>query len=411
MPLKLGLKEIKRNMLMYSFVVMLLIVIFVISTFAVAVTRQSIQKYVAVKKVMDRENSVCYCTTMLMDSDTGVLIENKEQLRNVLGMQMHIAGQYAIVGAVADDEEANVWSYDQEIIEAYRPNLVKGRWFREDDVQQKDILYGVAIEGGAWTVGDIVQLEGWEENTAIDVKIIGLIKDSSDVVGLDEYKERTYDYTDCFYTYNLEGEGKPLLLLANDQLDGVLQAENGKGSIMQRQQQGLIFIALQNAQEQEALNIFMYSSDGMTLCMESAKEIQAGSEKIIQEILSRTLPVVVCSFILVLLVTISIGTVSVKQQLHNYAIYNLCGLSWGRCTMISFAGSLICSVFAFGISHIGMLAAKFSGALSEAAFEISLFSVGTCLIVQMVYIGISLIIPMCVVKGKSVKSILIANQE
>lgn len=414
MPLKLGLKEIKRNLLLYSLVTVLLIVIFAILTFAVSATFRSTQKYISINKIMDSDNSLCYCTEMLFEPDTKLLVKNKKQLLDALNTDARIAGQYEILGSRINDEAANVWCYDWELLDAYRPNIVKGRWFRKQDTTQGDTLFGVAIDDGICAVGDIVALTGWKGDASVDVKIIGLIKDSTDVLGFDGYKDRTYDYTDFFYTYNLEGEKKPLLLLSNDQLDLCPYIESTQVSetaVIARQQKGLLFMTFDTDDSREIANTFMYAEDGMTSCTEVAGEIKEGSKKIIQEILSRTLPIVIGSFLLVLLVTISVGTVSVKQQIHNYAIYNLCGLSWKRCILISFTGSIICSVIAFVISHIGMLTAKLSGMLLETAFEPGLYTAGACLIVQIIYIGISLIIPACILRGKSVKTILTTNRE
>lgn len=414
MPLKLGLKEIERNLLLYSLVTVLLIVIFTILTFAVTATLVSTKKYIAINKIMDTDNSICYCTQMLFEPDTKIFIKNKEQLTDALNADVHIAAQYEIVGAKVNDNEANVWCYDWKLLDAYRPNIVKGRWFRKQDITDGHTLFGVAVDDGTCAVGDIVSLSDWTEQAFVDVKIIGLIKNSTDVLGFDGYKERTYDYTDFFYTYYSEGEEKPLLLLSNDQLDLCPYIESiqaSENAVIARQQRGLLFIQPETDNIREKVNTFMYAEEGMTSCSESVTEIKAGSKRIILEILNRTLPIVICSFILVLLVTISVGTISVKQQIHNYAIYNLCGLCWRRCILISFTSSVICSVLAFVISHVGMLAAKFSGILSETAFELGFYSIAACLVVQIIYIGISLIIPACILRGKSVKIILTTNRE
>jgi len=414
MPLKLGLKEIERNLLLYSLVTVLLIVIFTILTFAVTAALLGTKKYVAVNKIMDTDDSICYCTQMLFEPGSKILVKNKEQLKDALKENVHIAAQYEIVGARIKDREANVWSYDWELLDAYRPNIVKGRWFRKQDMTDENMLYGVAVDDGTYAVGDVVSVTSWAQQAFVDVKIIGLIKNSTDVLGFDAYKAQTYDYTDFFYTYHTEGEEKPLLLLSNDQLDLCPYVESlqaSENATIVRQQKGLLFMQPETDQVREEINAFMYAEEGMALCSESATEIEAGSKRMILGILNRTLPIVICSFLLVLLVTISVGTISVKQQMHNYAIYNLCGLSWGRCTRISFTASVICSVLAFVISHVGMLAARISGILSETAFDVGVYSIAICLIVQIIYIGISLIIPACILRGKSVKIILTTNRE
>lgn len=414
MPLKLGLKEIERNLMLYSLITVLLIVIFTMLTFAVTATLLSTKKYIAINKIMDTDDSICYCTQMLFEPDSKIFVKNKEQLKNALNEDVHIAAQYEIVGAEIKDEEANVWSYDWELLDAYCPDIIKGRWFRKQDMTEGHMLFGVAVDDGTYAVGDTVSVTSWAQQDFVDVKIIGLIKNGTDVLGFDAYKAQTYDYTDFFYTYHVEGEEKPLLLLSNDQLDLCPYVESPQvsedGAIV-RQQRGLLFMQLETDQVREEVNAFMYAEEEMTVCSESAKDIEVGSKRTIDEILKHTLPIVICSFILVFLVTISVGTISVKQQMHNYAIYNLCGLSWNRCIRISFTASVICSVLAFVISHVGMVVAKHLGILSETAFDLDFYTIAVCIIVQVIYIGISLIIPVCILRGKSVKTILITNRE
>ena len=112
-----------------------------------------------------------------------------------------------------------------------------------------------------------------------------------------------------------------------------------------------------------------------------------------------------------LVVTISVGTVSVKQQLHNYAIYNLCGLSRGNCVRISVVASVFCAMLAFVISHAGILITFLLGMLTDVTFKVSFYSVGACAAVILLYIGVAVLIPNFIIRGKTIKTLLITHRE
>lgn len=412
---KFGLKEIRRNLLLYSLTIVLLTVIFVILTFAITVTVKSTQKYFAIRKIMDSEDGYCLKTQELVNPDNYVFIKNKKELQEIVGANLHAAGQYRITGALVNGELADVWSYDRELLNAYTPNIIEGRWFKEKDYAQGNKLYGVAVSDGSIQVGDTVEVMDWTEESAIDVEIIGLIKDSSSVMGNDAFREVAHDYTDFYYTYSTEGEEKSLLILSNDQLDlcdNVESMETEEPSAIARQQYGILFLTWETEEDRYKVDDFISVAGlGMPIIRESVGEIQIGSEKAIKAQLYNILPVVVCSLILVLLVTISVGTVSVKQQLHNYAIYSLCGLDRERCVFISMTASLCCVVLAFIVSHVGMLFAGWKGWLEDTAVEISLYTVGGCMVIWIIYIGISMLIPGFIIRNKTIKTLLITHRE
>lgn len=416
MLFKIGQKEFERNIVLNSLIIVLLIIIFCILTISTSSLLNSTNKYRALYSLIDN-TGYFLGTDLLINQETRELIRDKKQLEEILGDNIDVAGQYILPGAFLNGQDANIWSYDWEIIDNYTPSIVKGRWFNKKDIIDTEKIYGVILDTGEYLVGDKVIITNWNNNCPVEIEIIGLLEDSSSVFGYMPFLGNKSNYLDGYYTYNLEFEQVPLLLLSNDQLGKYSYFNPGieglEGEGIQRQQKGAIFITWNNNiadYQNTTVEDFIFNSDNFICFSETLESMKIESDRSIIRQITNILPIIICVFVLVIIATISVSAISVKRQLHNYAIYYICGLKWKDCIYISLIHSFICSSTALIIAYIGILVSKYIGVFSEISLKLGIIQLIICIFVQIIFVGFSLIMPINIIKKTSAKALLNTNK-
>lgn len=164
-------KEFDDNVILNGLVIVLMIVIFVITIYVTASMKNSLGKFYAVKEWLDSEGYY-YGTMVLTNPNNRELLRDKEGIKEFVGENVEVTAQYKLPGAFLNGYEANIWAYDWNIIENYKPMLSSGRWFTQKDIQNRKQLYGVILDTGAYKVGDKVTITNWDKECPVEVEII-----------------------------------------------------------------------------------------------------------------------------------------------------------------------------------------------------------------------------------------------
>lgn len=152
-----------------------------------------------------------------------------------------------------------------------------------------------------------------------------------------------------------------------------------------------------------AVQTLMMNKQQIVISSTDTEILRLGSITIIKNLLKSILPIVICSFFLAVIATISASTISVKRQLKNYAIYSLCGLSKKGCIKVSMIHSLGCTIGAFLFAWFGVI---FAGKLDLHQNEIGWLEFMMCVLIFMLFNGIAFIVPAGIFRRFSVKDIL-----
>jgi hypothetical protein len=118
------------------------------------------------------------------------------------------------------------------------------------------------------------------------------------------------------------------------------------------------------------------------------------------------LPILLSVLVLSLLAIVSAGVISVKKQLHNYAIYHICGLPWKQCVFISMGYSASSCLAALLISWLGMGVLRWTGWLQNMAWNLGIWEFFSCVVMALLFVAISLFMPMIVLNGVTAKDVL-----
>ena len=105
---------------------------------------------------------------------------------------------------------------------------------------------------------------------------------------------------------------------------------------------GMSFIYTDKMSSEEIDSLVQYLSEGY-ICSYKAdiSEIRQNSFACIKEQLYVLVPIALCIFLLTMITTISVVSISLDGSLKTYGVFYICGARWQSCVTISFVYSLM----------------------------------------------------------------------
>ena len=164
------------------------------------------------------------------------------------------------------------------------------------------------------------------------------------------------------------------------------------------------FIYTDKMSSEEIDSLAQYLSEGY-ICSYKAdiSEIRQNSFAYIKEQLYVLLPIALCIFVLTLITTVSVISISVNSQLRTYAILYICGARWRQCAFISFVYSLIISLVSciLGAAALIVITHRTQTVIKYGRYEIL-----SAFLVLMIFLVFSALIPHLILHGNRPKEIL-----
>ena len=134
------------------------------------------------------------------------------------------------------------------------------------------------------------------------------------------------------------------------------------------------------------------------------------SEKLVYNQVYLLLPIIICVFLITAISVISVNAITVRRQLKNYAIYNICGLSWKKCCLINLLSSIIMCLIAIIMMVISVVLTKYISFFSQTVIDFGIIQVLSCVFLIVVYLILAMIMPIIVMKNNTSKEILTSNE-
>lgn len=97
--------------------------------------------------------------------------------------------------------------------------------------------------------------------------------------------------------------------------------------------------------------------------------------------------------------------VATTQNLRSYAILYLCGATWKRCSIINFINYVIIVIFTVFADALFFIIGKRTF-LKKTVITVSAEDIGICAIILALFLLLSLIVPLLVVKNKQPRDVL-----
>ena len=396
MLLKLGIKNLKHNLIMNLLLIIQMTVVLLLAVSMVSTIVTRFQYYTPLKKQLN-SNGYFYYIEHGINPATGSTLRQTEELYDLLEGEKEIFATYS-PWLSYNDESVNFVSYDDQFIEAYTPEIESGKWFDLTQDQSETVQLVVSQNPYGFKVGDKIKLDSFGNN--LNAEIVGILKEGTKIMGFTVPFEKC-DCRNAFKNYNYQIEEKPLFILNQKSL-------LDKNITMQLN--GPIFVTYPDDVPNDLLeknNSIIKTM--MTLNITPLNEMKNNSMDYIFSQLYTLFPILICVLILTLVGAVSVSALSAKRQLKNYAVYYICGLKWKQCAKVNFYSSLICIVFSFLLSITAVTAIQIFNIFDETVIQPGIWQLAGCIILTVFYLILSIALPISIIGKNTPHEVLKLN--
>lgn len=396
MIIRCAIKQFKRNPLMNILIITELAAVLTIMIILISLIESRFEYYLPFSDEFGGEGYLCNFEMPIAESDITKLVNNGK-------CEFTYYGQFYVNNQQPDDENIPCSvMYNDKWINAYTPTMQSGVWL--DNIPDDGKYHAVVTPKNPLNLktGDSIKVSDYD-GKSIDVEIIGVLNDKQYVLGCSFFSQTDIvgrnNFFDMYYTYNTEVEAdKWGLFFAKDELidSPICSGEVGIFGM------GFVITNGLSESDRNALENALRCELAPAYTKEMS-EIRQNSFTLIKEQLYILLPIALCIFILTLITSISVISISVNSQLRIYAVLYICGARWRQCAFISFVYSLIISLVSciLGAAALIVITHRTQTVIKYGKYEIlSVFLVIT------IFLLLSALIPHLILHGNQPKEIL-----
>ena len=394
--IKSAVKQLKRNPLMNILIITELAAVLTIMFILISLIESRFEYYLPFSDEFGGEGYLCNFEMPTAESDITELAKNGR-------CEFTYYGQFYVNGQQPDDENIPCSvMYDDKWINAYTPTMQSGVWL--DNTPDDGKYHAVVTPENPLKLkaGDAIKVSDYD-GKSIDVEIIGVLNDKQYVLGCSFFSQTDVvgrnNFFDMYYTYNTEVEAdKWGLFFSKDELidSPVCSGESGVYGM------GFVMTDDMNESDRKALEDALRSelAPGYT---KELSEIRQNSFAYIKEQLYVLLPIALCIFVLTLITTVSVISISVNSQLRTYAILYICGAKWRQCALISFVYSLMIGLVSCVVCSIALAVVT---RMTQTVIKYGRYEILSAFLVLTIFLVFSALIPHLILHGNRPKEIL-----
>lgn len=421
MLLRLGWRDFKRNILLNTLVILLLMAVFAAVISGMSAMAYKFKEYKKIQPYLEQPG-IFIQASALVHGQEKYLYKDSDEIRQNLNGAKDVLSVARLLAASYKGEEVNAWCYSDEVVNMLSPTMEEGRYFEEDDIYSDTLKAVVSHNIKGIKAGDKIRID----NDLIDgnyqeVEIIGVMQDGEDLYTPDCLGELTQDYRQCFRPYYCEVEDdKPVFLIAEQQIlanqsKGWFTSVNYRLSNVgfMKEIGGPLIITYGEGVQRDRINndmLFLIGEGSYLLMRKPLAEVDKNSRNYIFEDFTNLMPVIVCGMLFVLIATISASAVSIKKNLHNFAIYYLCGMRWMQCARISLVTSLISALGALALICVSIEVLSVAGKLEDTMITLGVIQLSACVVIIFLFVLAAWWLPIVIVNRMSAKEVLEENQ-
>ena len=315
----------------------------------------------------------------------------------------------------------NVEALDDDYLKAFTPKMLSGKWLDEYN-SDSDEIYGVITENvGGNSVGDVidatymnvisekldyVDIEDYLENfkfeeIPVKIKIVGIIEDSSKILGFsNDSITNDNDFRSLYSECNKNDSESSHLIVSAEQMN--------KQGYKMTQSESRICIVNDNLTENEYTKL--YRNIRQYGIITSLDDFRNNTTTYISSELIKLLPIFISLFILVIVSSVSISALNIKERIKEYGIFYICGSGWKSCILINFINNILTAITSFIITLIILNIMKISGFLGNTVITLGKWQLLVCGGIVVVNLLISLIMPIGIMRKNTPRGILMSNE-
>jgi hypothetical protein len=395
MILKSAFRQLRKNPFMNTLIVIQLTAVLTMICMLVSMIESRTEYYKPFAEEFSSEGYLCNFDLPLSEDYVVDSLKGAE-CEFTYSAQLYVNGQ--------DPAEKNIPDtivYSDKWINAYTPQMQSGAWLSE--IPDNGYIHAVVTPDNPFglTTGDIFDISDIDGNTE-KAMVCGVVKNKQYTVGYPAFSQTDLpnrnNFFDMYYTYNtqVETDRWGIYLVKNE-----LEYSELKGSIAVYGMGFVLCSGLNSGDKAEILNVLQ--TELAPMYTKPLEEIRSGSFEYIKEQLYVLLPIALCIFILTLITTVSVVSISVNGQLRAYAVFYICGARWKDCLLISAVYSLIVCIFSGVLS---LCALVFLTHKTQTVIHFGLYEAAAIHIILIIFLCLSAIVPMTVMHRNQPKDIL-----
>lgn len=397
--LALGFKEFQRRVFTNLFVALQLAVILVLIISASSVLFYRTSFYSPLKSYIEGEGMYSQIRTEALGAmNEKDIIEKYPVIESIISANA--------VDATSDF--SNLIAYTDNMINIYEPKMKYGKWLSECDLSNGEV-YGIVSSKANLSVGDTVKITSVQFDEKdyefknpkykdIEIKIVGVVDDNASLLCLDDY----FSYDDNYK--NLYGNVKDidsLLITSQSQLES-----KHVGYSISNRKQLIKYKSDASQQEIDEMNNLLRGL-GPTVDM---KEFYDRSQNYFYNQMLKIVPLLICTILLIVVSTISISALNIKNNIKLYSVFYVCGSNRRKCLCLCLFNSILTVVIGIAITYIIMSISNISGALGQTVIQITNIGILMCAVAVVVHIVCSMIMPVVLMNKNSLIENLTENE-
>lgn len=327
--IKTAARELEIHRKLYTLVLVHLYITFFIVMSLVSLVEADYRRYQAFESYMKQEGWYMYLFDV--SADNGQIIKNSRELESCL-RSARVSACYELDGELYSGSEklsVQMRGYDTDILEAFGPELKKGRWLDKAKRDPDGIRAVISANSMGIDVGDELKLYGYDRlaEEPLTVRIVGVLEEEEPVFDL-SFSNDGINYQNF---YRRTEEDEPYVLMA---YEDVLQAELQKTDREELMRlAGNTFILYEDGitEADRQYNTEFLSANGTINQREELSSVYGKSRAALGRTFFQYAPAVLMGILLTAMNSVCVGIILSKKQRRNLAVYHMLGLTWGRC--------------------------------------------------------------------------------
>lgn len=416
MKWKYAWKEAAMHPVMMLLIFVQTVVVFIVLISMISVITSRYDKYNSIEGLLEGRGQVGELIFLnKSDKEQSDLIQSSSLAEKYLS-KVEVSACYDWEFEInGNSQDVIMTGYDDEMWECYSPELEDGRWFQEKDldvnvmevvIAQKDGLNGKYQVGDRITAApELVERSlAKVEQKPMELEVIGIIADGASVLGIKDSTVDTDDYRSLFWNYSDDYEEK--IYIMGIQSDFYHYKMNYALSWFTKMG-GLTFFSWQTDESDViSKNQSYLMENGMYGSVKDFEQVRQSSLEYVFEQIKTVLPILLTLILLTALSTVSNTAILLRQNIRNYAIYYINGLTWKECVFVHLRNILLTELGILLITLAGVEFCDFMGWFNHTVISIGGWQLLGCAGVVFLYVLSSVLVTYQQIGKKTAKDVL-----
>lgn len=420
MTLRYILHETKKNRLMTLFILLQMGILFWVMIFIISAVQSRSRYYMPFRQWL-HGSGIAISGLWGMngrDGDTRAPMCTSQDLENQL-RQAEVDGLYdveiymdGITRWNGDSDfrySTKTIGYDDALLECYSPDMSSGRWLKAEDknTQEIEVVLAPKEQTTDYQIGEKLKLYTWDEDgqpkeSDCSARIVGIMEEGSKYIGVkQELPEANKAYFEDFYATYYQSQ-------TTDTIAFVSREDMQKEGMWDITLNDLCFISYEEniSKTSIAQNEKFLDKNCTALLRQNIEVVEKNSKSYIYRQMDIFVPVLMGLFILTFMSLISNTAIGLKQNMREYAIYYMHGLTWKQCISLYRRNMLIGEGITLLVVLCMIRISLWKGYLSYVILSLGVVQIGTCLGLIAIFSMVSVVVDKILIGRSSAKDIL-----